>query len=220
MSWVAVGVAGASLVSGALGSRSTRSAARTQEQATQASIAEQRRQFDLSRQDAQPWMQAGQNALGQLQDPARNFMASPGYEFMRGEGMRGIERSAAARGGAASGNALRALSQFNSGLAQQDFGNWWNRTAGLAGVGQAAQQQTAALGANMAGNVGNALMAGGEARASGIMGQANSLTGALNSGLNNYMLARGGWFDRPAGGMAPQNMMALNYTSPGASRFG
>lgn len=193
---VAGAILGGSLLSGLFGSSSSRRAARAQEQATQASIAEQRRQFDLTRQDAAPWMQAGTNALAQLQDPARNFMASPGFEFMRNEGMRGIERSAAARGGAASGNALRALAQFNTGLAQQDFGNWWNRTAGLAGIGQAAQQQTAALGANMAGNVGNALMAGGEARASGIMGQANSLSNAVNSGLNNYMLYRGGWFDR------------------------
>jgi hypothetical protein len=92
--------------------------------------------------------------------------------------------------------------------------------AGLAGVGQASANALGQFGQQAANNIGQLQMAGGEARASGIMGQANSISGALNSGLNNYMLQRGGWFDRPTGGMAPQTAMALNYTTPGAARFG
>jgi hypothetical protein len=161
---------------------------------------EQRRQFDLSRQDQQPWMEAGRNALSRLQDP-NAFAASPGFQFVRDQGTRGIERSAAARGGAFSGNALRALNEFNSGLASQEYGNWWNRQAGLAGVGQAATNNVGALGANMAGNVGNALMARGEANAAGRLGAANSIAGSLNSGLNNFMLMRGGFFGNQGGGV-------------------
>jgi hypothetical protein len=123
-----------------------------------------------------------------------SFQASPGYGFVRDEGMRGIERSAAARGGAFSGNALRGLSTFNSGLASQEYGNWWNRLAGLSGTAQSGAGQLGQLGANAASNIGNNMQAAGDARASGVMGQANSWSGAMNSGLNNYLLYKGGYF--------------------------
>lgn len=193
---VAAAIGGASLGSAVLGSSSARSASRAQTRAADGTIAEQRRQFDVTQQNMAPWMEAGRNALGRLQDP-NAFQSDPGYNFIRSEGMRGIERSAAARGGAFSGNALRALSQFNNGLASQDFGNWWNRQAGLAGVGQAATTNLGQFGANASTNIGNAMMGAGEARASGVMGQANSITGGINSGLSNFLLQRGGFFDRP-----------------------
>jgi hypothetical protein len=187
-------IAGGSLLSGLFGSSSSRSAARAQERAANATIAEQRRQFDTTRADFAPWMEAGRGALGRLQDPNASFMASPDYEFRRNEGERGIGQSFAARGGAFSGNALRALSQFNSNMASGEFGNWWNRQSSLAGLGQSAAGSVGQFGANAAGNIGNALMARGEAGAAGRLGAANSIGGAINSGLNNYLMYRGGWF--------------------------
>ncbi len=175
-----------SVVGGLFGAKQADRAGDAQVRASQLAVDEQRRQYDTSRADAQPWMQAGQNALAQLQDPQASFQQSPGFNFMRQQGMQGIERSAAARGGAASGNALKALAQFNTGLAQQDYGNWWNRTSTLAGAGQAAQQNTAQLGAQSAGNIGNALINGGEARASGIVGGANALSQGLSGAVDQW----------------------------------
>ena len=153
-------------------------------------------------------------AEGRTATPYNAFSASPDYGFRRSEGMRGIEQTNAARGTGQSGNALKALADFNSNLASSEYGNWWNRQAGLAGVGQAATTQTGQFGAQAAGNVGNALMQGGDARASGIMGGANSWAGGINSGINNYLLARGGYFGKPAasagGGMA-QGSWLNNY---------
>jgi hypothetical protein len=103
------------------------------------------------------------------------FFESPGYQFRRQEGTRSIERSAAARGGAFSGNALRALAEFNSGLASQEFGNYFNQLASIAGIGQTATNQTAAYGADHAANAGRNALAAGEARASGIIGQGNAI---------------------------------------------
>jgi hypothetical protein len=103
------------------------------------------------------------------------FFESPGYQFRRQEGNRGLERSAAARGGAFSGNALRALAEFNSGLASQEFGNYFNQLASVAGIGQTATNQTAAYGANHANQAGRNALAAGEARASGIIGQGNAI---------------------------------------------
>ncbi len=144
-----------------------------------AAVDEQRRQYDTSRADQMPWLEAGRGALNRLNDPNANFAASPDYAFRREEGTRDIGNSFAARGGALSGNALRGLTEFNSGLASGEFGNWWNRQAGLAGVGQTAASNLGTLGANTANNVGNALQNGANARASGIVDQTNAYTGGL-----------------------------------------
>lgn len=60
-----IGAAG-TIASSRAQSGAARSAANASQQATDATIAEQRRQYDLSRADQQPWLQTGQSALSQL----------------------------------------------------------------------------------------------------------------------------------------------------------
>jgi hypothetical protein len=115
------------------------------------------------------------------------FTASPDYQFRRSEGNRGIESSFAAGGMGQSGNALKALAEFNSNLAGGEFGNWWNRQAGLAGVGQSATNATANFGAEHAANAGANAMYAGNARASGIINGQN----AINNGVNQLAGAYG-----------------------------
>jgi len=185
MSGIATAVVGAAVVGGVVASQGAKSAANAQARSADAASAEQARQYDQTRSDFAPWRAAGQTALTALADPNKNFMASPDYAFTKAEGMRGIEQSAAARGGAFSGNALRNLDQFNSNLASTQFGDWWNRQAGLAGIGQQATGSTAAAGQNAANNISNNMLAAGDARASGIIGSANAWNSALNS-FGNY----------------------------------
>lgn len=151
-----------------------------------AAVDETRRQYDQSRTDQMPWLEAGRGALNRLNDPGANFTASPDYAFRREEGTRDIGNSFASRGGALSGNALRSLTEFNSGLAGGEFNNWWNRQAGLAGVGQTTATNLGNLGASAAGQVGNALQNGANARASGIVDQTNAYTGGLADLLSQY----------------------------------
>jgi hypothetical protein len=106
---------------------------------------------------------------------------SPGYQFRRSEGTRGIERTAAARGGAFSGNALKALAEFNSNLASDEFGKYVNQLAGIAGVGQSATNTTAAFGADAASEAGRNYRYAGDARASGIENRANLIGQGVNS---------------------------------------
>jgi hypothetical protein len=136
------------------------------------------------------------------------FFTSPDYTFRRDEGQRGIGNSFAARGGAASGNALRALSEFNSNLASSEYGNYFNRLAGLAGMQQTANTQNQQAGQYAAGQIGQGLQNQGDARASGIMSQygslANGFSGAANA-LGNYFGSRystqGTW--QPGGAALP-----------------
>lgn len=157
----------------------------------QAGIDEQRRQFDTTRADQMPWLQSGVAALGRLNDP-NAFTTSPGYKFVRGEGNRDIENSFSARGGAQSGNALRALTQYNQNLASQEYNNWFNQQSNLAGLGQTSAQSLGALGQNNANNVSNLLGQQGNARASGIEGQTNALTGGIADFLSWYNRRRQG----------------------------
>lgn len=191
MSWVGPAAAvGGSVIGGLLGKGAAKKAAKAQTQANAMAIAEQRRQFDLTREDLAPWREQGGNALARLGRASTGDMAdfnvSPDYNFRRTEGERDIGNSFAARGGAFSGNAMKALTQFNQNLAKGEYGDWWNRQAGLAGVGQAATSTGAAIGANSANAISQLLSNSGNARASGIIGGNNALMGGLNDAIYGY----------------------------------
>ena len=181
---------GGSLLGNYLQGRGASNAADASAAGIKAGIAEQARQFDLSRQDQMPWLQAGTAALGRLQDP-NAFTQSPGYQFTRNEAFRDIGNQFSARGGAQSGNALRALQDRGANLASQDYGNWFNQQASLAGLGQTSAQSLGSLGQNNANNVSNLLGQQGNARASGIEGQTNAMTGGLADFLSWYNRRRG-----------------------------
>ena len=118
------------------------------------------------------------------------FQQSPGYQFIRDEGQRDLGNSFAARGGAFSGNALRGLSQFNQGLASQDYDNFVNQLNTMAGIGQTAANQSGNAALQTGANVGNLMAAQGDARASGIANSANIWGNALSGAANAF----GGYF--------------------------
>ena len=132
------------------------------------------------------------------------FFASPDYQFRLQEGSKAVDRSAAARGGALSGNALRAQTEYAGNLASGEFGNYYNRLLGLAGIGT--PQATQAVG-NM--GAANAQMQQqiGDARASGVMGAVNTASNAINNGMSLYALQNA--MRQPAdpmNGLAPVNI--------------
>lgn len=132
----------------------------------------------------------GSTGAGGVPATGRGFTASPDYQFRRDEGMRDLGNSFAARGGAFSGNALRALTDYNSNLASGEYGNWFNRRAALAGMGQTAVQNVGNATQNYANAASNAHQAQGDARASGILGAANSLSNSINAGLQYGILSK------------------------------
>ena len=97
----------------ALGGKSAKKAAKEQAAALDRATAEQQRQYDQTRADLQPFRDYGQGGITALSDPNANFYASADYAFRRSEGERGIGSSFAARGGAYSGRAMKALADYN-----------------------------------------------------------------------------------------------------------
>jgi len=129
-----------------------------------------------------------------------DFQADPGYQFRQSEGQRMLEGSAAGRGGLLSGATLKALSKYGQDLASQEYGSAYNRynadldrrfnrLSGIAGTGQTATRDVAQLGSQTAQSIGQNQIGAGNARASGYVGQANAIGGAVNS-AGQYMQLR------------------------------
>ena len=130
----------------------------------------------------------------------RGFQETPGFQYALDQSQQAIERAAAARGMRYGGATMNALAADAQGRQNQEYGNYYNRLANLAGTGQTAVNTSAQLGANMASNVGNSLMAGGNARASGYMGQNAAFQGTMGNLANIYGMQQAGMFGSGGGG--------------------
>lgn len=182
MPWIALAVGGSAL----LGARASSKAASTQASAADRATDLQREMFNKQVELQEPWRQAGVNALAKLQSGNIDMYQDPSYKFRLSEGLKALDRQAAARGGLISGGALKAAQRYGQDVASQEYGTIWNRLAGLAGVGQTATNQLGGAAGAYGSNAGNLMTSGAAARASGYVGGANALTSALGTGLNYY----------------------------------
>jgi len=110
-------------------------------------------------QFAQPGAQAfnqqaaltGASGVDAQQQAFADFNASPGQQFLREQGEQSIINQSAALGGLGGGDVRRELARFGTGLAQQDFGNQFNRLGQVSGQGLQAQGQIGNLFGQQAG---------------------------------------------------------------------
>lgn len=186
-------IAGATVVSGVIGSQSAKSAAKTSAAGTQAGIDEQRRQFDLTREDFAPYRQAGVNALTQLQTDinapttAADVMADPGYQFGMQQGQQALDRKIAAMGGRVSGASLKAAARFGTDYGSTGYGAAYqrkqdrlNRLASIAGIGQTSTANSAQSGQNSTNAITNLVQGGANTQAAAGMAQANIWGNTIN----------------------------------------
>jgi hypothetical protein len=201
-------VGGATVGAAALGAYSANKAADTQAQSARDATAAQQAAFNRQTELNKPFYDTGVNALNKLstQDPytpdAFNYSADPGYAFRFNEGMKGLNATAASRGGLISGNALRAATNYGQEAGSQEYQNAYSRyltnnaqklqayntntgiQQNLASMGQgSANNQAAAAGAfgnSAAGNI----IGAGNANAAGTVGGANAVTSGLGTYLN------------------------------------
>lgn len=136
----------------------------------------------------------GELIPGQSSEPDfSSFLNSPDYKFAYDQGMRGTEQSLAKRGLTGSGAEMKALSQFNQGLASQQLNNYKNSLATLAGIGQTSTSQINQLGANTAASIGANQIAAGDARASSYLNTGAAVSNAANS-YGQYSLMKAGGY--------------------------
>lgn len=139
----------------------------------------------------------GQMAATPASQPGNmsKFFASPDYQFRMNEGTRNLGNSFAARGGALSGNALRATTELGQNLASQEYGNYVNRLMQMAGYGTMATNNVVNAGTNATNAISNNTQQIGDARASGVLGTAGAIGGALTGmagAFGNYLGGQSG----------------------------
>lgn len=177
---------GASLGGGVDASNAASKAANIQANSADQATQLQRDMFNKQVELQQPYQEAGVNALNKMQSGNVMGMMDPSYQFRFGEGLKAIDRQAAARGGLISGGALKAAQRYGQDYASTEFGNAYNRLASLAGIGQTATNTMGNAAGQFGVNAGNNMMAGANARASGYVGGANALTSGLSGAANMY----------------------------------
>lgn len=219
---------GGSVVSGLIGASAARSGASMQAdaasqasanqlQATRESNAMQQKMYDENVKRQDPYLQAGNTALSQLQGGmqpggqfTKNFAPSdlamdPSYKWRLQQGTQNLNASAAARGMVGSGQNMKDVMNYGQDAASQEYGNAYNRyrtnredlyskLSGLTQMGQNTATGVGTQGMNMAGQQAQ-----------------NTMTGAQNA--SNYMTS--GAAASAAGQMGSANALASGLGGAG-----
>ena len=208
----AAAIAGAGIVGGLISSNSqkkaAKSAANAQTAASNASIAEQRRQFDLSQQLVQPYVKAGVGALGQQQNlmglngfgaqqtAINNLQNSPFLQSMYKQAENALLQNASATGGLRGGNIQGALADNRMNMLNTAYQGQLQNLGNLVTLGQNSATNTGANAMAMANNISNLNTNIGQAQAGYALarGQANqNMLGTLMNGVGMAGKAAG-WF--------------------------
>jgi hypothetical protein len=195
-------VGGSALVSGYMGSQAAKEAARIQGRGIDAATAEQRRQYNVTREDYAPYRESGLTALKDIEalkplltaqfgpEQMQQYL-DPSMDFRRQIGEQTTARALNVGGGFLSGNTLRGLTDYGQNLAsteysnafnrfQTDRGNIYNTLSNIAGMGMGATNQGAQYGQAAAQNIGQLAVGGAQAQAAGTIGSAQAYQNAFS----------------------------------------
>lgn len=197
--------AAAALIGARMSSSAAKEAAQTSAAAADRASDVQRQMFERQVELQEPFRQAGLTAQNRLLDllglsgrtgaegygrfgaapSMENFLASPAYRFRLGEGLKALERSAAARGGLMSGAAGKALTRYGQDLATTGYGDYLtqlerernyllNPLQSILGAGQTATGEQAGYAGRYGTNVGNLMMGAGETAANALLSRGSA----------------------------------------------
>ena len=147
-----------------------------------------------------------------------DFQQDPGYAFRLAEGMKAMDRTAAARGGLMSGGALKAGQQYGQDMGSQEYQNAYQRyqtnranqltpLGALTGAGMNAAQNTSATNALYGGQMGDA--------SRGYANTQNEISMGGQQRASGYLT--GGQQAAAAGAMGAQNSMNQGFSNAGSS---
>lgn len=115
----------------------------------------------------------------------KTLASTPGYEFAKSEGLGATKNAASASGMALSGNTLRALDTFSTGLADSTYENAVGDARDAVTIGQNAAAGTGAGIMQTGTNIANTLTNQGNTLAGINVNEAAGITKALSGGVNN-----------------------------------
>lgn len=213
-------------------------AASAQSRAAQQAADLQKQMFDKQVEMAAPYTGAGEAATNRLMEylgiggaptaagygslggpfTMETFRADPFYQYSLSQGVKDLERTAAARGGLLSGSTIRGYKDVQGreyeNAMNRYFANRANTLAPFQSLSGQGAQTVGNLGAGAqryATGAGQAMMEGGAARATGYINQANVLSNALAQGAGAY-----GQYGNPFSRMpSPGSQTGYNQYIPG-----
>lgn len=186
-----------SLFGGGAAKKASKRAEAIQAEYLNKAIAEQRRQFDLTRADYAPYLQTGLAGLGGLGDligvngadaqqaGLLSIENSPELAAIIRHGTEGVLQNASATGGVRGGNTINALADFRGDAFASQLQSKIAQLAGLAGLGQGATNSVSQFGAASSGNISDLLATIGSARGTQILAR---------GGINNQLWNNAGSF--------------------------
>lgn len=198
-------LAGASVVSGVIGARSSRKAAgaasASQTAAAELGIEEQRRNFAEIKQLLAPYSAAGQQAIGAqgalaglggndaMAAAVNQIQMGPQFQALAQQGENAILQNASATGGLRGGNTNAALARFRPELLSQLIEQQYQRLGGIAGQGLQAGGLLANAGTGAANAVTQLRDNQGAAQAGNALARgnvSNKLIGGIGRTLGRY----------------------------------
>jgi hypothetical protein len=196
-------VGGTSLIGGYMGSKGAQSAAETQVQGAREASQQQREMFDILNEQNKPYRESGYGALTRINQMLPSLTSPiteadisnmPGYQFAVKQGTGGAMQGMNVGGGGS--NVTRAGQKFaidyTMGTALPQYmaqrRDIYNTLAGVAGIGQNAQNQSNQIGQNTATNIGQLTTGAANAAAGGTVGAANAYSGAMQGVGNAAMM--------------------------------
>lgn len=191
MTWVAVGVGAATLISNVVGNNKAKKA---QEKAAKQQLSIQQAQYAQQQANMQPYLQSGQNALAKtnavMNGDYSGFENSPQYQYALQQGLQGVDRSAAAKGSLYSGGQQADIVNYAQGLASQNLNNYLSQLNGMSNQGYSAANSANNSSQNYANGATSVYGSIGNAQAQAAASNANSINSGLSTigyGLNNYL---------------------------------
>lgn len=169
MVWGLIAAATGSALGGYLNSKGASKAGEASEKGTVMSIAEMKRQFDVTQELLAPYVGTGVEAIAQqrallgLAGPEREESAigkiarSPQFEALTTAGENAILQNASATGGLRGGNVQRALAEYRPQILNSLINQRYQNLAGLSAQGQNAAAGTGAAALQTGSNISSLL---------------------------------------------------------------
>lgn len=166
--------------------------------------------YNRTRGDLLPYNTAGQDAFGQynamepfsfgqfsFNPTMEQLEATPGYQFAKTQGLKGVQNSASARGLGVSGAAEKGAAAFATGLADQTYQNQfanalnayqanYGTASGIYGLNSNKLFQAATLGENAAAQTGAQGTKLAENQGQYLTGQGNAIGGAIQGATSPF----------------------------------
>lgn len=205
------------------GGKAAKKAAAAQTEAQQRAIDEMKRQFGITQENIDPFIQAGTAALpqfaanttvGGLDQQLGQIFGSENFQNLRDERTTALQGQLGAAGLTRSGTALQEAANVPTQLGFDIENLLSGRTSALTGLGQESALGLGGLGQQNSGAIAGLLQGQGQSQAQGILGAQQAKAGGFGNLLGLGSFLGGTDFGQEVGGKINTGLSNLFFSDP------